>query len=478
LQRKSLKAFWISIKVSFQVNRWLLADGGMVMKRTGVIFLVVLLSVIPVASLNSQAVKAETSTGGWTKTYGGTSGDYAQALVQTSDGGYALAGMTESFGAGPSDCWLVKTDASGNMQWNKTYGGTGSDYATAMEQTADGGYALAGITDSFGTGHSDFWLVKTDASGNAQWNKTYGGTGGDEAYALVQTNDDGYALAGRTGSFGGGGNDFWLVKTDASGTMEWNRTYGGTSYDLAYDLVQTSDGGYALAGETTSFGAGNNDAWLVRTDASGNMMWNRTYGGTNEDGATALVETSDGGYALAGRTTSYGAGTADFWLVKTDASGNAQWNKTYGGTSSDEATALVETSDGGYALAGYTNSFSAGNNDFWLVKTDAAGNMMWNRTYEGTNWDYAQALVQTSDGGYALAGRTTSYGAGDPDFWLVKTKADGTVQDWSPDLVLIALVAAVIVVVILLAVFLMRRKSQRSPPNSIRFSNTSRHALK
>jgi predicted secreted protein len=255
-------------------------------------------------------------------TYGGTNDDRAYALVQTSDGGYALAGWTNSFGAGSYDFWLVKTDAAGTMQWNTTYGGTASDRAYALVQTTDGGYALAGNTQSFGAGWSDFWLVKTDASGNMMWNQTYGGTDWDYAYALVQTTDGGYALAGYTDSFGAGGSNFWLVKTDTNGNMQWNMTYGGTNDDRVYALVQTSDGGYALAGWTNSFGAGGSNFWLVKTDTNGNMQWNQTYGGTNNDQAYALVQTTDGGYALAGYTYSFGAGSYDFWLVETDASGN------------------------------------------------------------------------------------------------------------------------------------------------------------
>jgi len=372
-------------------------------------------------------VDARKITSGWNKTYGGTNPDWAYALMQTSEGGYALAGWTYSFGAGQGDFWLVKTGAAGNAQWNKTYGGTSTDEAFALVQTTDGGYALAGRTYSFGAGNDDFWLVKTDASGTEQWNKTYGGTNTDEAYALVQTTDGGYALAGRTYSFGAGSYDFLLVKTDAAGNAQWNQTYGGTNRDLAFALVQTTDGGYALAGGSASFGAGQEDFWLVKTDASGTMQWNKTYGGTNPDWAYALMQTSEGGYALAGWTYSFGAGQGDFWLVKTDAAGNMQWNKTCGGTSNDWAYALMQTVDGGYALAGGTWSFGAGQEDFWLVKTDANGNMQWNRTYGGTNIDWAYALMQTVDGGYALAGGTQSFGAGSNDAWLIKTDASGNV---------------------------------------------------
>jgi hypothetical protein len=364
-------------------------------------------------------------TTGWSKTYRGIGVDFAWDLVQTVDGGYALAGGANVYGTGGGDFWLVKTDASGAEQWNKTYGGTDGDVAYALVQTNDAGYALAGETYSSGAGWADAWLVKTDSSGTEQWNRTYGGTAGDWANTLVQTSDGGYALAGVTVSFGAGNPDAWLAKTDASGNMLWNKTYGGTGSDWALDLVQTVDGGYALAGYTDSFGAVSYvpDFWLVKTDASGNMQWNKTYGGTDADFAYALVQTNDAGYALAGYTSSFGAGNEDFWLVKTDASGTEQWNKTYGGKSFDFAWDLVQTVDGGYALAGSANLFGV-SSDAWLVKTDASGNMQWNKTYGGTSADEAQALVQTVDGGYALGGYTLSFGADNSDFWLVKTEVE------------------------------------------------------
>jgi hypothetical protein len=257
---------------------------------------------------------------GWNKTYGGIESDYALAVVQTSDGGYALAGSTYSYGAGSSDMWLVKTAADGSHEWNKTYGGAGGDHALDLIQTVDGGYALAGSTYSYGV-RRDAWLVKADASGNHLWNKTYGGTGEDRAYALVQTADEGYALVGASDSWGTGAHDFWIVKTDSGGTHLWNKTYGGTGEDFAYVLVETTDKGYALTGTTYSFGAGNGDAWLIRTSAEGQVQWNQTYGGAGEEYASSMVQTSDGGYALAGMTGSFGAGNDDYWLVKTDETG-------------------------------------------------------------------------------------------------------------------------------------------------------------
>jgi parallel beta-helix repeat protein len=237
-------------------------------------------------------------------------------MIQTGDGGYALAGQTTSLGAGLSDFWLVKTNPAGTSQWNKTYGWSNYDIAHSLKRTNDGGYAVAGSTQSSGPGTEDFFLVKTDSSGNAQWNKTYGGAKGDVAHSVVQSIDGGFALAGETQSYGAGAYDFWVIKVNSSGNLEWSKTYGGGGSDIPRFMLQTSDGGYALTGYTYSFGTGGSDFWLAKTDALGTAQWNKTFGGLSSDCAFSAVLTGDGGYALAGYTTSFGAGGYDFWLVK------------------------------------------------------------------------------------------------------------------------------------------------------------------
>jgi len=309
------------------------------------------------------------------KTYGGTNYDGAFSVQHTSDGGYILAGWTDSFGAGDWDIFLIKTDANGNIIWAKTYGGTYTDGAYSVQQISDGGYIVAGLTASFGTGYGDIFLIKTDANGNIIWAKTYGGTGWDGAYSVQQTSDGGYIVAGWTTSFGAGGRDFFLIKTDANGNIIWAKTYGGTNDDNAYSVQQTSDGGYIVAGMTWSFGAGDWDIFLIKTDANGNIIWAKTYGGTDDEEAYSVQQTSDGGYIVAGWTTSFGAGGYDIFLIKTDASGNIIWAKTYGGTSYDNARSVQQTSDGGYIVAGYTASFGAGG-DIFLIKTDENGNIV------------------------------------------------------------------------------------------------------
>lgn len=436
----------------------------------GVLFVAVLVS--------AWCVRFGFAAAGWSQTYGGSGDDEAYSVIQTSDGGYALAGFTNSSGAGSYDFWLVKTNSSGAMQWSQTYGGAGDDEGCSVVQTSDSGYMLVGSTTSYGAGETDAWLVKTDSSGGVQWNQTYGARAEDVAYSVVQTSDGGYALAGYTDSYGAGGYDFWLVKTNSSGGMMWNQTYGGAGDDEASNVIQTSDGGYALAGYTASLGAGIDDFWLVKTDSSGNMLWNRTYGGSGDDEASCVIQTSDGGYALAGATNSSGTGGYDFWLVKTDSSGQSQWNQTYGGTYDEAANSLVQTSDGGYALAGWTGSYGAGDVDYWLVKTDSSGSTQWSQTYGGAGDDESFSLVQTSDVGYALVGFTSSYGAGDYDAFLVKTDSSGNsvMPQSSPffayfSLIVFVLIIVVMIVLVVVVVRIRRRRSgtttgQQFPPAS------------
>ena len=257
--------------------------------------------------------------------------------------------------------------------------------------------------------------------------KTFGGSGYDWAYSVQQTSDGGYIVAGGTSSFGAGNNDVFLLKTDASGNLQWSKTFGGGDYEEAYSVQQTSDGGYIVAGYTLSFGAGSADVFLLKTDASGNLQWAKTFGGSSDDYALSVQQTSDGGYIVVGRTSSFGAGSADVFLLKTDASGNLQWAKTFGGSDWDWALSVQQTSDGGYIVAGVTWSFGAGSYDVFLLKTDASGNLQWAKTFGESDYEEAYSVQQTSDGGYILAGVTSSFGAGDYDVFLLKTDANGDI---------------------------------------------------
>jgi len=384
--------------------------------------------IFPISALSlSEPVTIE-----WYATYGGIGEERTwgwRSVIETADGGYALVGSTTSFGAGNRDFWLVKTDMSGNVLWNRTYGRPYIDDAYSIIQTSDGGYVVAGASWNESRNAFDLFLVKTDTEGNMEWNLTYirDNSGGyldwGCASSIVQTTDGGYILAGSvrhhpdhpTGDW-----DAWLVKTDSNGTVEWDRPYGGGADEGAHDVLQTIDGGYIFVGTTVSYGAGSGDVWLVKTDASGIPQWTKTFGGSNWDDGWSISNTSDGGYIIGGATSSFGAGSYDFWLIKTDANGTQQWSKSYGDIDEDFAWSVIETKDGGYALAGYTKSFGAGESDFLLVKTDSSGKQEWNKTFGGTNHDVATSIVQTHGGRYVITGFTNSFGSGSYDFLLVK----------------------------------------------------------
>ena len=368
----------------------------------------------------------------WKQTIGGIGFDNANSVQQTCDGGYISAGKTGSYGSGGGNFWLVKTDSNGKEQWNRTFGGIDYDYARSVMQTFDGGYILAGNTRSYGAGESDVWLVKTDARGYEQWNRTFGGTDRDSASSVTQSEDGGYILAGETYSYGAGRSDVWLVKTDSNGYEQWNTTFGGIDDDRAESVRQTSDGGYILAGGTGSYGPGWSNVWLIKIDTNGNMQWNQTFGGNGGDWAESVRQTSDGGFIIAGTTTSYGAGYFDFWLIKTDSKGKEQWNQTFEGSGDDWAHSVIQTSDGGYVITGKTGALDDNVNydqnddldDMWLVKTDSKGNMEWYNSFGSTGFDWANCIQQTSDGGYIIAGKTDSYRAGDADVWLIKLEGN------------------------------------------------------
>jgi hypothetical protein len=359
----------------------------------------------------------------WMKTFGGISDDIANSVQQTNDGGYIITGETNSFGAGGSDVWLIKTDDGGNKIWDKTFGGTNLDWGNSVHQTTDGGYIITGETRSYGAGDRDLWLIKTDDGGNKIWDKTFGGTNYDGGTSVQQTTDGGYIITGFTANFGGGGTNIWLIKTDDNGNSIWNKIFGGDYWDYGNSVQQTTDGGYIITGLITTSSAG--DVCLIKTDNNGNNIWIKTFGGEKSDWGWSVEQTTDGGYIITGETWSFGAGHCDIWLIKTDDDGNKIWEKTFGEVNSDWGRSVQQTNDGGYIITGYKESTGTGDFDVWLIKTDNSGNILWDRTFGGNYWDYGNSVQQTTDSGYIITGSTNSSGAGGYDVWLIKTDSQG-----------------------------------------------------
>lgn len=345
----------------------------------------------------------------WNKTFGGVNDDFANSGQQTHDKGYIFGGMTSSSG------WLVKTDRDGNEQWSNTLEGS----VKSVKQTHDKGYIIAGSGIPPSGGRPNYWIEKVDRDGNLQWSKLFGGDGIDVANIAVQTRDRGYIVAGQAGGSLAGIYDAWVVKTDDMGNELWNKSLGrGIIYS-----IQPIPEGYIFAGRTLS---GNPTstiryAWVIKTDIDGNEVWNKTYGIGAEE-ARSIIRGKNG-YIFAGSTESYGSGGSDAWIVKIDYNGVEQWNKAFGGTDWDNAYSIsLDKKDGkGYVFAG--RKYSPTNNyDAWIVKIDNNGVEQWSKTFGGINDDETYVVQQTSDKGYVLIGKTSSYGAGGSDAWIIKIK--------------------------------------------------------
>jgi hypothetical protein len=418
----------------------------------------------------------------WQNTIGGSLLDDLRSIQQTVDGGYILGGFSSSGifadktenSFGLIDYWIVKIDSNGLIKWQNTIGGGSNDYLNSIELTSDGGYILGGYSLSNISGSKtennlgswDYWIVKTDSLGNIQWQNTIGGSNWDYLTSIKQTTDGGYILGGHSFSNTSGDktentngdNDFWIVKVDSIGIIQWQNTIGGSKDDQLASIVQTSDGGYIIggfsesniSGDKTENCLGSTDYWIVKTNATGNILWQNTIGGNGGDLLYSLEKTSDGGFILGGYSESNVSGdkiennkgpmgTFDFWIVKLDSIGSILWQNTIGGSANDSLYAIQQTIDGQFILGGFSNSNISGdkseNNlsdilfcDFWVVKTDSFGNILWQNTIGGDLYDFIYAVEASSDGGCLVGGRSTSDISSDKsedniahwDYWIVK----------------------------------------------------------
>jgi hypothetical protein len=375
----------------------------------------------------SAALFAQAPDTAWTRIYGGSSYDFGTCVRQTFDGGYVISGYTRS-PAWDTDVYLMKTDVDGDTLWIKNYGGSENDGGSVVRQTSDGGYIVAGYTRSFGAGDSDCYLIRTDASGDTVWTRTFGGDSTEFAYSVEKTSDGGYIVAGQTYLFGPGEFDALVIKTDSNGDTVWTRTFGGMAgeIDAAHWAHETSDGGFIIVAKKGAFGPDPADIWLIKTDENGDSLWTKTHGGEFFDIGNAIQQTSDGGYFIPGYTYSFETDSYDVFFLRTDSEGEILWTRSHGGFEDDIGQSGQQTFDGGYIIAGYTWSFGQGDRDAYIVRTDSNGDTLWTKTFGGIDIDYGRSIHETYDGGYVMTGYTYSFGQGDADIFLVKINSDQT----------------------------------------------------
>lgn len=355
----------------------------------------------------------------WTRTFGGAGTDQGLGIIQINDDTFIMVGNETSFGGGRTDGWVMSLDNDGEENWSVYFGGNGYDRFYGARNINDD-LVIAGYSDSQGAGRFDFWLLKLNNEGQETWSRFYGGGDHERCTSFLENSENGFALLGHTYSFGNGGGDFWLVVTDEDGEEMWTQTYGGNGLESGQSIVQTNEGDYVLAGHTNSVGEGNSDFYLIKVSDEGEEIWSNTYGGEDSDQCMSLVQLDDGSLVMAGTTVSFGENGSDFWLVKTNADGEEIWNQTFDQGGDELCRSVIETFDGGFMMTGHTFAYNDNRSDQWQVRTDSEGELLWAETFGGDLADVGVDLIQTDDGGYLSAGWTSSEGEGGLDIWMVR----------------------------------------------------------
>ncbi|WP_148206273.1 NHL repeat-containing protein [Thermococcus gammatolerans] len=366
----------------------------------------------------------------WAKTYRGECEDTARAVAIAPNGDIIVAGYTESFGAGYGDVWVLRLDSEGNVKWQKTYGGSDKDWAAAVAVADNGDVIVAGGTESFGAGKADVWVLRLDENGNVKWQKTYGGKGYDVARSVAIAENGDIIVVGGTESFGAGKADVWVLRLDENGNVKWQKTYGGSSYDWGHAVAITDNGDVIVAGSTDSFGT-HEDVLVLRLDTNGNVKWQKTYGGIRGDIAFAVAIAPNGDIIVTGHTKSFGDWDSDVWVLRLDGNGNVKWQKTYGGSSDDDAYSVAIAPNGDIIVVGRTWSFGAGEDDVWVLRLDENGNVEWQKTYGGSDEEEAYAVAVAPNGDIIVAG--WNFGADLADVWVLRLPPDGSLSNLPRD---------------------------------------------
>jgi hypothetical protein len=348
--------------------------------------------------------------------------DAGYSILQTADSSYVILGNTGD------NISLIKIDRKGTEQWNHNYGGSEIDDARHILQTSDGGYIISGTTESYGFGGSDIWLIKTDPTGLMEWDTYFGGSNTDQGGSIQQMTDGGYIIIGNSDFSGDGDQDIWLIRTNSQGDSLWTKTFGGAGLEFGADVLILEDGGFILLGSTESFGNGSSDIWLIKTDSQGETTWAKTFGDNSSDYGKSILKTPDDGYIIRGVTESFGYGNTALVLIKIDSTGNKIWDNAFGGSNGEGGNALRETNDGGHILICHSYVHENSAYDIRLIKIDGNGSVGWDKTFGGITNNYGFSVLQTFDGGFALTGSIDILGNGDEDhsdIWLIKTDPEG-----------------------------------------------------
>lgn len=381
-------------------------------------FLLLILSTILISCKKDPPIP-DLKSSEFQKNYGGTNEDLGKAVLESDNGDIYIAGSTQSYGAGGKDMYIIKTNSYGNEIWSRTIGGASDDEATEIIATSDDGLLILGSTASYGAGGTDIFLVKINSSGSLVWQKFFGGPGNELGEDILQTSDGNYMINGVTNSSGSGLRDVYVIKVNSTGTMLWSKTFGGIADDGGSSLCNADSGNVMLFNYTDNYGALNRDLYVIKINSLGDSLNSWRYGGSEYEEAQSIERTVDGNFILFGHTASFGHIEHNMYALKISGNGVVLWQNDYGGTIHDGGEHGKQSDHGGYILAGRSYSFDNYFEQMYLVKTDESGNLEWQKDIGGAEDDAAYNITETDDA-YLLVGNTKSITNGNNDVFLVK----------------------------------------------------------